>query len=141
MTRINILPPKALTDQHLFAEYREIGRILTLVKKRIDDKKPLNDVPLYFTLNTGHVKFFYNKTKYIYNRIQYLKSELDLRGFNVFEYNQLPFDNNDWSPTNKDYDIIKERIVEKVSNQSKKLRYYKKDIELSEYLTLLSASK
>ena len=31
MTRINTMPPEHLTDQHLFAEYRELPRIFALV--------------------------------------------------------------------------------------------------------------
>jgi deoxyribonuclease (pyrimidine dimer) len=33
MTRINVVPPRELTRQHLIAEYRELPRVFGLVKK------------------------------------------------------------------------------------------------------------
>lgn len=41
MTRINLLPPAQLADQHLIAEYRELPRIFTLVKSKLQSQKPL----------------------------------------------------------------------------------------------------
>lgn len=43
MTRVNIIPVQELTDQHLFAEYREITRLFALVKQACD-KYPINKV-------------------------------------------------------------------------------------------------
>lgn len=42
MTRINLVPPKELTDQHLMREYQELPRIVGLVRKAIHkERKPL----------------------------------------------------------------------------------------------------
>jgi deoxyribonuclease V len=41
MTRINLLPPSELADQHLLAEWRELPRIFGLVKKKLTENKPI----------------------------------------------------------------------------------------------------
>ena len=64
MTRINIVPTSELADQHLVAEYRElfmVGSALVRTLKSKNAAKTLNSLPEKYTLNTGHVKFFYNK--------------------------------------------------------------------------------
>ena len=38
MTRINLLPPSQLADQHLIAEWRELPRIFGLVKKKLAEE-------------------------------------------------------------------------------------------------------
>ena len=66
MTRINsAIDPKNLTDQHLIAELRELPRIFTAVNKRIEQGKYFNDIPKEFALGSGHVKFFYDKLKFL----------------------------------------------------------------------------
>ena len=55
MTRINIIPPAELCDQHLLAEHRELTRIPNLVVK---GKFSLEGQPSDYKLGTGHVKFF-----------------------------------------------------------------------------------
>jgi hypothetical protein len=74
MTRINAtIPPAALCDQHLVAEYREILRTTALATKNPVDPSKL---PQHFTLGTGHVKFIYNKLKYIHSRLDQLRQDL-----------------------------------------------------------------
>lgn len=65
MTRINLVVPKELTDQHLKAEIRELPRIFSLVLK---SKKELINIPKSYKLGIGHVKFFYNKIKWLHHR-------------------------------------------------------------------------
>ena len=43
MTRINTVPPEVLTTKHLFAEWRELPRIFTVVKKHIANGKSVRD--------------------------------------------------------------------------------------------------
>lgn len=61
MTRINVIDVNLLTDQHLFAEYREITRIFSLVKQACE-KYPTADIlkkiPPTYRMRTGHVLFF-----------------------------------------------------------------------------------
>lgn len=70
MTRINCgIPPKQLVDKHLIAEHHEIVRIPNAVKKQGKNLKM--DLPETFRLGTGHVRFFYNKLKYLHNRYRW----------------------------------------------------------------------
>ena len=79
-------------------------------------------VPKKFTLNGGHVYFFYNKGKYLYNRYQELISEMKRRGFKPDSNRKFPRDifkenglYNDWIPTMEDYKVIRQRIEEKIA--------------------------
>ena len=106
MTRINIIEPNELTDQHLIAEFREIFMVGGSLNR---------------TLNSGHVYFFYNKGKYLHRRYQELITEMKRRGFkpdntrvfptSVFKDNGLY---NDWTPNIEDYKIIRERIQQNI---------------------------
>lgn len=81
MTRINAgIIPQALIDQHLRAEYREIARVSTQLKK-LGSRKP--NIPAAFKLGPGHQSFFLNKGKYLVERYQQLIDEMEVRGFNV----------------------------------------------------------
>jgi deoxyribonuclease (pyrimidine dimer) len=124
MTRINIVPPNELTDQHLIAEYREITMVPAALKRTLLSKGGLrkNKISTHYTLNTGHVYFFYNKGKYLHRRYDELIREMRLRGFTadpnrVFPY-EIFMDNGlyeDWIPTIEDYKIIRERIRQKIA--------------------------
>ena len=124
MTRINIVEPSELTDQHLIAEYREIFMIAGSLKRTLMSKTGYDKskVPKKYTLNKGHVYFFYNKGKYLNNRYQKLILELEKRGFKLskdrFFTKEIFIDNNlynDWEPSLDDYTIIRERIKNKIS--------------------------
>lgn len=54
MTRINLVEPRYLTDEHLLAEYRELPRVFTYV----DRHGIAEDRPESYKLGKGHVKFF-----------------------------------------------------------------------------------
>lgn len=85
MTRINLVDPKVLTNQHLMAEYRELPRIFTAVKKLQDDGKfPCDvEIPESYVLGAGHMKFFYNKLHWLYLRYVDLYHELINRNFSL----------------------------------------------------------
>ena len=119
MTRINLVPITELSDQHLVAEYREIfmvGPSLQRSLKSPNWNKTKETLPKEFTLNKGHVKFFYNKGKYLYNRYLELIKEMKNRGMRPdplrkFTREQWPDELfNDWMPSAKDLEIIRERI-------------------------------
>jgi len=118
MTRINVsIPPKKLTTRHLIAEHREIKRIPNTI---VSGRAKIKDIPSKFTLGQGHVKFFYDKQLYLKKRYEELYDECKLRGFNVTYYgdvwNQIPDDlMNDYTPTEEDEKIIRERIREKLN--------------------------
>ena len=124
MTRINIIEPSELTDQHLIAEYREMIMVPSSLKRTLASKVGYREkkVPKKFTLNGGHVYFFYNKGKYLNERYKELIKEMKLRGFNpdpdrifptdIFKDNGLY---NDWMPTIEDQKIIRQRIKERIN--------------------------
>jgi len=119
MTRINIgIPPKTLTDKHLMAEHREMKRIPNVVGK---GKYNLKNVPAQFTLGKGHVSFFYDKLGYLKERYIDVYTECKARGFNVQSY-LSSWDNvpahlmNGYVPTQRDIDIVAERIKERLAN-------------------------
>ena len=123
MTRINIIPVSELTDQHLIAEYREITMVPAALTRTLNSKsgfikKKISD---RFTLNMGHVYFFYDKGLYLYNRYDNIVEEMILRGFNpdlkrIFPKDIFPFELfNDWTPTIKEQEIVRRRIKEKIA--------------------------
>ena len=80
MTRINLVPPEELCDQHLLAELRELPRIPNAVLK---GRYSLEGMPKEYTLGKGHVKFFYNKLSFLMVRYDCLMREACMRGFNI----------------------------------------------------------
>ena len=124
MTRINLIEPSELTDQHLIAEYREIfmvGSALQRSMKAHGWEHTKKQLPNEFTLNVGHVKFFYDKGKYLHNRYLQLIDEMHKRGMRPdpdrkFKRNQWPDEfYKDWAPEEKDIVLIRQRIQEKIS--------------------------
>ena len=124
MTRINIISPSELTDQHLIAEYREIFMVAGSLKRTLISKSGFveSKVPKNFTLNNGHVYFFYNKGKYLYKRYNLIINEMKSRGFKPDEKRIFPKDIfimnnlfNDWEPNQSDIKIIRKRINEKIA--------------------------
>jgi len=117
MTRVNVgIPPIELTNKHLIAEHREIKRIPNSVKK---GRCNLNNIPDSFRLGKGHVSFFYDKLLYLKNRYEELYLECLYRKFNVGYYGSAWDDvpihlMNDYLPTEKDKEIIRERIKERL---------------------------
>ena len=122
MTRINIVNPSELTDQHLVAEYREIFMVGSALQRSLKSKSwDINSLPSTYRLNKGHVKFFYNKGLYLHKRYKALRKEMIARGMNpdpsrVFKRHQWPDAlYNDWQPTIEDLAIIRKRIEHKIS--------------------------
>ena len=123
MTRINIVTTKELADQHLVAEYRElfmVGSALARTLKSPNRDKSLSSIPEKFTLNTGHVKFFYNKGRYLHKRYDELVEEMKRRGMNpdperVFKRDQWPDElYQDWQPDDQELAIVRQRIQERI---------------------------
>ena len=121
MTRINVaVKPIELTDKHLIAEHREMKRIPNVI---IKGKFNMLGMPDKFTLGPGHVKFFYNKIKYLHDRYKAIYEECLRRGFNVTNYNE-PFElvainkpilYGDYIETVEDRNIILQRINERLN--------------------------
>lgn len=145
MTRINsAIPVQFLTDEHLLAEHREIKRLPCCLEKA-EKNGSINNIPNKFTLGKGHVLFFLNKQKFIYNRYSDIFEECVKRGFNVTQYH----DNwgevkwkylNLYVTTNEEYNLLVERITERILNSKKEVwHYYGKQITKKEAIKLLKA--
>lgn len=159
MTRINLVPPQELMDQHLFAEFREIKmvpksllRSLRAAWQREFDKNDSNEfheerarlavaavlkrIPPRFTLNTGHVSFFYDKGAYLQERYELLRQELERRGYNFDRHAPLDPDgtmacapwNGHYEPDAEAFQIIRSRIAEKIAMKPHWYRYEGKPI-------------
>ena len=123
MTRINIISVSELYDQHLIAEYREITMVPAALKRTLNSKKGLDQskIPINYTLNKGHVYFFYNKGKYLFKRYGQIITEMKKRGFRPNSKRKFPKDifinnnlYNDWEPSLEDFKIIRERVESKI---------------------------
>ena len=126
MTRINLIKPSELSDQHLIAEYREIFMVGSALPRSLNSKnwkRTKENLPKEFTLNTGHVKFFYNKGRYLHKRYLTLIEEMQNRGMNPnlerqFKKEQWPSKfYKDWEPKEKDIQLIRKRIEEKINQK------------------------
>lgn len=130
MTRINAgIPPAELCDQHLNGEKFEITRVPSAIVNGRAKTSPDN-IPETFCLETGHVKFFYNKILYLRRRYLALCQELDSRGFNI-TIDTTPFDLverdhpqlfNDWNETPEARQLLLTRISEKLAGM-KRVKY------------------
>lgn len=134
--------PKNLTDEHLFAESREL-KMLPSLFKRVGNKS-MNKVPAEFTLGKGHMLFFLYKWRYTYTRYCNCIEELKKRGFNIKDerrrwdiykgtYREAFFSNG------KEADIVKQRISERIQNSPKEYFHYNhKRISKEEAIELLT---
>ena len=117
MTRINAgIHPSELCDRHLLAEHREIKRIPNMVKS---GKAKLSGIPTEFTLGQGHVRFFYDKIGYLKRRYLEIRRECISRGFRVADYGGSfegiePGLMNDWHPGEREREMIRKRIDERL---------------------------
>lgn len=131
MTRINTLDPDELYDQHLVAEYRELFMVGSSLQRSLKSPNwdPKN-IPKQFTLNKGHVSFFYDKGEYLHKRYLALIDEMKARGMNpdparTFKREQWPDElYNDWIPDETDKNVIRSRINERIEEKPNWYKYY-----------------
>ncbi len=140
MTRINAdIPPKELTRVHLIAELREIIMVPASLRRSLRTRSPEavhNGIPKKFTLNRGHVSFYYDKMTFLYRRFHLLCDEMEYRGYspdrsreNAF-FGFDPIWDKDWVGTIEDRDLVKSRIALRIKEKphlykgSDELRYY-----------------
>ena len=123
MTRINLVPPEELSDQHLVAEYREIFMVGSSLQRSLRSpnwEKTKKSITIKFTLNKGHVKFFYDKGKYLSERYDELIREMKrrqmspdpLRIFKKEQWSDELF--NSWKPNDYDLKVVRTRIEMKI---------------------------
>lgn len=127
MTRVNAnIDPKNLKRMHLIAEYREITMVPAALRRSMRTKSKqdiLASIPKQFTLNAGHVKFFYNKQGFLIKRFNALVAELKRRGYK-YDMSRadafLGFDdefNCNWTATAEDNALVQERINLRISQK------------------------
>ena len=126
MTRINVVPVKELTDQHLLAETRELPRIPNAILK---GRYNLSSIPSEYVLGKGHVSFFYTRLGWLQERYKALHAECCARGFNVtyrFPEGVPERFRGGYVPTSEALAINRERILVR---WPKKAKYYGKNID------------
>ncbi len=81
------MPPPLLTDQHLFAEYRELPRVSAYLTRALaahgGREGVLARIPGRYVLGKGHVTFFYDKGAFLAARHAALVEELRRRDFRL----------------------------------------------------------
>lgn len=135
MTRINVIDPKYLTDQHVMAEYRELPMVMGSLRRSLASKHGIPPIPPRYTLNKGHVTWFYPHGKFLHRRYNALISELTARGyildparsadFSVFTNNGLY---GDWQPDESAMYINAERVSSRISQKPHWYKYYGKPL-------------
>jgi deoxyribonuclease (pyrimidine dimer) len=138
MTRINIIPPQLLADQHLLAENKEILQLCGQYKKSLKSKKGIYGIPMSFTLGKGHVKFFYDKLMYLHKRFLEVQREMKERGFTTYQ----KFDTNfilkrnhyqDYKPTLAAHISLIVRISQKLENKPGYYKYKGQDFDMKKW--------
>ncbi len=89
MTRINLIDPSLLCDEHLRAEHREMTRIPNMILKGKYTITDPSKIPAKYTVRTeenpaggkGHCYFFVDKLLWLHSRYLNLITEIRRRGF------------------------------------------------------------
>ena len=129
MTRINVVEPEELTDQHLLAEYRELPRTFAIARPGVK-------VPESYTLGTGHVLFFYPRTGWLSRRQAALIAECQRRGFAVQHTTPpapVPGCDGDWIPTPEARAVNLARLQERLSQRLVWYTFHGKPVEQTFY--------
>ena len=142
MTRINLIPPEELTDQHLIREYQELPRIVGLVRKAINKGRKPSDFKIAsdYILGSGHVTFFYNKLEFLRKRQLLLIAELLRREYKIMHQDGLNLLDipdewkRDYIPTTNGLILSRERIREKILMKPQWYKYKGKPIDVSQYI-------
>jgi len=121
VTRINLISPKQLHQKHLLAEYRELPRIVTAVRKQQAKGNTPDDIdiPPDYVLGKGHMKFFYDKLEFLRRRYFLIVAECWRRKYKI-QYSELSLKGvdqcwrGDYNPTRKAIQLNKQRIAERM---------------------------
>lgn len=147
MTRINSnIKPSVLIDQHLLAEYNEITRIALI------DFNKTHVIPITFRLGAGHVKFFYDKQKFLHERYLLLRNELVNRNISVnsdYSHRWIEIKENYPSYYNS-YEFNSQELllstirlivsIMRIYKKSNTIRFNKNEISVSEAINLLKTN-
>lgn len=133
MTRVNLVDPEMLTDQHLVAERLELTWVVKSAQRSLNSRTGLKTHPK-FVLGPGHVSFFHDKLGYIKKRFDAITVEMRSRGMvtnHPFpDTSQLPKQlMGDYKPTPEALVIIKDRIRQRLYLKPSWYRYMGKRID------------
>lgn len=138
MTRVNLVPPEELADQHLFAEFRELKMVPKSLARSIAARgvgAVVQRIPGEYVLGTGHVSFFYDKGLFLLQRYSRLRHELRYRGVQFNEAALLDPDNvfqaepwlcRDYCPTPEAIALNRARIAERIAQKPEWYRWTKR---------------
>lgn len=124
------------------AEYRELPMVHGSLKRSLKSARGFDKkrIPPKYTLNTGHVTFFYNKGLFLYKRYESLIEELFSRGYEIsprerkVEWSIFPEEFwKDFYPNNEDRAVNAERIVLRL-NEKPDFYHYKRQKITTEYI-------
>ena len=131
MTRINLVPVEELSNQHLVAEYRELPRC---IKQKINTEC----APERYCLGTGHMRWGRKHSKFLLARYNSILQEMKYRWFSTnFNFSELEkeyFDKvekqnkNDYTPDEKDMNLSRSRIYEKIMKSPELYVWTKREI-------------
>jgi len=141
MTRINIVRPEYLADQHLLAEYRELPRVFDLALRWMERTDcDTARLPGTYRMGKGHVQFFYDKLDWCVARQRALIEECQRRGFDI-QHTEVPEPHPDlccyWNPTEVDLSINLSRLCDKQHAKPNFYRLRGKQLPRDHYLQLL----
>ena len=149
MTRINTIDTKHLTDQHLMAEYRELPMVNAALSRSLSSKSGVRHhlIPQRYTLNKGHVMFFYNKGAWLYDRYMTLIAELRNRGYEINPDDRVVnwdvFRDNGlfktWAPDGAAHAVNVERLIERVAAKTSWYRLMGTPVD-EQYLAFLKST-
>jgi len=141
MVRVNILEPKALSDQHLIAEYSEILRLLGYVRKHPE----VSSANAHFMKQP--VKYFSDKLRYLKRRHAMLKAEMGRRGFHpritpdmgCYAKEKM----KEFSPDKRQVYEIKRRIISRLRNPPWKgfYKYERRNVPAEFLIRLIRKAK
>lgn len=118
-----MVPVSELTRLHLISEYKEITRLPANLRQSLNRKSSpfsMSEIPNQYTLGKGHVKYFFNKFGYLKRRFEMLVDEMLKRGYNPSYRDSSIFNveskwMGDFEPTERDLEINRERIKERLN--------------------------
>jgi deoxyribonuclease (pyrimidine dimer) len=137
--------PMYLADQHLIAEQCELLMICGMLRK--NNYQPKSPIPAQFKLGTGHMLFWVDKLIYLKRRHEAVKEEVGKRGFKITDkeivLSEFPKKFcNDWQPSMRDSQILRERLVWKIEQKPTIWRYWRKSIvNINNYIKTIKTSK
>jgi hypothetical protein len=87
------------------------------------------EIPLFYKMSAGHVKFFYNKGLYLQRRHRDLRAEMERRGMKAnLRLGMAMFNHygmmGDWEPAEDAMRVNIERLCERINEMGSAPRYF-----------------